>query len=526
MKLKRILAALLCSAVIASSAACSSDSGSSSSTSSTAGESSSASEEGGENSETPAASDLEEVTLSMVLISDQPTDFNVVYDEVNAKLKEDINATFDVQFLSWADWNTNYPLILASDTDLDLINSANWSQYFKYAREGAFTEITEEMLQTYAPTIYANTPEEVLAPAYVDGKLYNIPMDYKEITIDGYIVRGDVMAELGMTEITSLEEFGEYLYGAKELYPEIIPWNSSDRAGYIFRSDVIEGNGYIGKDGVFSAPITMKVEDNPTVMSYLDLPEVYEFYEKMNEFYMNDLIPKSVLVNEINERDSFVNGNSMAFVDNIMQAAATYTQLNTSNPEWDVKFFPITEEPQVANPYINNGMAISFNSDAPERALMALDLLKTDEWYNQTTTYGIQGTHWDLDDNGNLLSLEASINFAPDSACPWGWRNTEFYLTPAASFSNYNDVMSQAQEAAFNTNIASYTTDKTVGSITSIEAAMQTVFDQYLMPLQNGVTEDLDADLAKAKEQFEIAGMEELIGEYQTQIDAFGVTVE
>ena len=42
----------------------------------------------------------EPVTIKMYLIGDRTPDFDLVYDEVNKKLEETVNATVEVEFLS------------------------------------------------------------------------------------------------------------------------------------------------------------------------------------------------------------------------------------------------------------------------------------------------------------------------------------------------------------------------------------------------------------------------------------------
>lgn len=481
---------------------------------------------GGDDKDKTDPSALDYVKLKMVLLGDTPTDLDKVYDEVNKHLKEDINCEVSIEFLSWADWSKKYPLLLAQKDAFDVIASANWSNYFKNAREGAFAEITEDMLKKYAPQTYAN--KECLEPAYVDGKLYNLPMDYSEITIDGYIVRGDIMDALGMKEIVSMDDFETYLKGVKEKYPNIMPWDVATKYAYLFRNAKSILSGGV-KDAVSKGgygPIVMDIKSNPTVYSMLDKPEFAEYCKKMKEWNDAGFWSKSVMVNTVEERDSFINGTSAAFIDNLNQASATYSQVAVSHPEWDMRFYPINTNKYLANPTINNGMAISANSKNAERVLMMLDLFRYDEWYNRTTTYGIEGTHWKLDDKGNYVALDAAVNFIADSACPWGWRNTKFYLTPANSFKNYADVMNKAKENTYKTNVESFAVDKTVGNITSIEAAMKTVSDQYLKPLLLGISKDVDKDIANLKKQYEAAGMNELMKEYQKQIDAYGVKVE
>ena len=52
---------------------------------------------------TSGVSTDKEVTLKMYLIGDKPADFDEVYDKVNSIMKEEINATLQVNFIPWSE---------------------------------------------------------------------------------------------------------------------------------------------------------------------------------------------------------------------------------------------------------------------------------------------------------------------------------------------------------------------------------------------------------------------------------------
>ena len=101
---------------------------------------------------TAAGPDIsEEVTLTMYLIGDRPVDNDLVFEKINERLKEEINATIDVKFMSWSEYEQKYPLIFASGEDWDMIFTADWCFYNAQATKQGFWEITPEALETYAP---------------------------------------------------------------------------------------------------------------------------------------------------------------------------------------------------------------------------------------------------------------------------------------------------------------------------------------------------------------------------------------
>ena len=75
--------------------------------------------------------------LTMYLIGDRPVDNDEVFAKINEKLKEEINATIDVKFMSWGEYEQKYPLIFASGEDWDIIYTADWCFYNAQATKQA-----------------------------------------------------------------------------------------------------------------------------------------------------------------------------------------------------------------------------------------------------------------------------------------------------------------------------------------------------------------------------------------------------
>jgi putative aldouronate transport system substrate-binding protein len=91
------------------------------------------------------------VELTGYLLGAPPAGFDRVMEKLNEKFTADINATMTINYIGWGDLQAKYPLVLAAGKDVDWIYTANWAYYFQEAAKGAFYEITEDMLKTYAP---------------------------------------------------------------------------------------------------------------------------------------------------------------------------------------------------------------------------------------------------------------------------------------------------------------------------------------------------------------------------------------
>ena len=173
-----------------------------------------------------AEEELEHVDLVMYLLGDRTPDFDKVFDKINEKLEAEINATLQVKFMGWGEYEQQYPLLFASD-EFDIIYSADWAFYNSQASKQGFWEITREALEQYAPLTAETMYEDAWEQAKVDGKVYMLPMNYKELTAYVFMVRGDLMEKYGIEKIESMDDMEAYLDAIAQNEPSMIPLTSA-----------------------------------------------------------------------------------------------------------------------------------------------------------------------------------------------------------------------------------------------------------------------------------------------------------
>ncbi|MCD9026200.1 extracellular solute-binding protein [Cohnella silvisoli] len=474
----------------------------------------------GESAKPTGPDTSEEVKLKMVLIGDGAPDAKAVYDELNKKLKQDINATVDVQFLSWADWSQKYQLLFSTGDDFDLIITATWAQFADNARKGAFYEITPDVLQKYAPRTHSDNLPEVLEAGKVEGKQYALPMNYHEITINGYVVRGDLMDKYGIASIDSIDDFEKYLDAVVKNEKGMVPWEGTNYDNWIIAKTQLEELREQYQPGNLGLRVDLN-DPGAKIIDDIANPDqgAIDLYKRMADWNKKGYISKNALVNKVTSKDSFLSGKSAAFLTNLLEANATYQTVKANHPEWDVRFYPAnTTKKVVANSFMANAMAINPKSKNPERALMLLDLLRNDEWYNQTTTFGLKGKHWDVSADGKLVLLPASQGYPPDAACPWGWRNEKYYLSPSDGLSNYDAVQTSYRGRAINTKLNNFAPN--LENTKSQQAALKDVENQYELPLRLGfVKGDVESSYKTMIDKKKAAGQEKLIEDIQQQLN-------
>lgn len=464
---------------------------------------------------------LSEVTLKMYLLGDKPKDYDLVYGEVNKLMKEKINATLDVQFIPWGDVSTKYPLLFSSGEDFDLIFTATgWCYYNQMATRNGFYEITEQMLQQYAPKTWENQPKVAWDQAKVDGKVYMVPNDQNEYGYNVLGIRGDLREKYGIAEIKSEADLEKYLDAVAKNEKDIAPIVNGGGQNLQWPFEV-EGNNLALVKGSSSEPLFVyDVNDQSgKVLSMVDTQQYMDFVTKMKEFADKGYWSKNSIASKETRDDAFKSGKAAAMVWNVGSVANAVTTMNKSNPEWKAEVVDINPgAKKLINPYTNNGMAINATSKNPERALMAIDLLRHDRDIYDLTNYGIKGTHWEPVGEDKFKTLEATGNFPAGGVCPWGWHtplNRRSVEEPAI-VQELTDVWAKNDTVHNPLETFSFDDSKVKNELTAINS----VISQYGLPLNLGMV-DVNSGVATYKEKLKAAGIDKVLQEVQAQADAY-----
>ena len=460
----------------------------------------------------------EEVTLVMYLIGDRPVDNDEVFAKINERLKAEINATIDVKFMSWSEYEQKYPLIFASGEDWDIIYTADWCFYNAQATKQGYYEITREALETYAPMSAETMYPEAWEQAKVNDKVYMLPMNYKEITAYVYMARGDLMDKYGITSVASLDEAESYMDAIVENEPSLIPIDvgSDYDKLFLYEANWESEEKVIGVGPWQAMASVSELDDSAAVLGNFDQPEFLDVITRLKDWKDRGFWSKNAVVNTQNNTESFQAGKSALALMNANTAKSVYASVTAEHPEWDVRVFDAQDGvPPVLNSYLANGMSIFSKSKNPERALMALDYLRNDEEVNSLFCYGIEGKHWEASGDGTLVSLPDSSNYAYDSNCNWGVRNDAYWRVIEGGIPNLPELNKGWQDTARSERYQTFVFNDE--SVKNEIAAIGEIFDTDYKLLGLGFTDDPEADIAKLREKMEAAGAQKVYDEIQKQ---------
>ena len=551
---KRVLALFLATTMAAGLTAC----GGSSDTAATAakepaaeaGAETDAAEEGGEAAATGDAWDAwsevdtsEHVVINYMTTGDKPSGelaatVDAALAELNDILTEKINAELQIYYISWTDYLSNYNLTLAQmDGSVDLVGTASdWLDAWPNAKNGAFLELSEEMLQTYAPKTWASVSPEHWELCKYDGEIYLMPEDnYAQWTNHGFIYRMDWAKEAGLADgVQSWEDLTTYFKYVKETYPDITPWDSDGtQYGQMAGGWITSHSDYVSIDGISANAMWGGTKDDLyTIYSpYMtETDSLVEYAKMMKEWDEIGVWQTDVLNNTAStNRDDYRVGKVAAE----QHHTQTWTDLvshTTQNTIYDTDedaetgFFYFGQETGnvVALNITHGAMAVSAGSENPERALMVYDMIRNDPECYQLLCYGQEGVSWEKTGDGMKTTPEGynadtqNVNGVTNF---WWGRNDDLEIRDAsrdwekidALYAEYDSKKIDYPYGQFilnNDNIQSY--------IANINEIYTNYMKQISFGKYSGTAEEIVAEFQQALKD---AGIDIVTEEIQRQID-------
>lgn len=545
---KKLLAVLLATSMVCGLAACGSsdkpasgDSGQAGGTSTAASQA--ASSDGGSSDAGASGIDTSEhVVINYMTTGDAPTSTKEVFEktmaELNKILTEKVNAELQIYFIPWTDYLSNYNLTLAQmDGSVDLVGTASdWLDAWPNAKNGAFLELSEDMLKTYAPKTWESVSPEHWELCKYNGDIYLMPEDnYAQWTNHGFIYRLDWAKEAGLTNgVHSWEDMTEYFRYVKETYPDIIPWDS-DGTQYAQMAGgwVASHSNFVVIDGLCSGGIWGGTKDDlytVTTPCYTDTEMMVNFAKAMKEWDEIGVWRTDVLNNTTGDNRADYRIGRVAAEQHHTQTwtdLCSATPANTiyaDDPDAETGFFYFGEETKnvVALSITHGAMAVSAGSKNPERALMVYDLLRNDpECYN-LLVYGMEGVSYEIDGNGMRTTPEGynsdTDNINGTTNYWWG-RNDDLEIKDAsknwdaidALYAEYDKIKIDYPYGQFVANV-----DEIQGQINIINEIHTNYMKLIAFGKYQGTAEDI---VAQYQAELKAAGIEEVTAELQRQFD-------
>lgn len=467
-----------------------------------------------------AATTSDTVNLTMYLYGSAGVRNQEILDALNVKLLESINATLEVKYIDWGDIATKYPLMWATGEEFDMAYTSSSAAvpFATLAEQGALVDITT-MLDTVAPTLKAELDQVAWDSVTVDGKIYGIPSTYSEFNSYGFITRTDLLEKYGMDAVTSVEDMEKYMDAAKA--DGWVPLNgSANLASDLYRTLVALTGSWIDAPGIQSSEMYVAAPaENPSEFFHPAFTQEFEDWAvKMKEWGDKGYWGVDVMASAKDDKDNFIDGLSASFITHQPDWTGNKNNYDKLGVGTEFFCFPnVNKIIRVAG--VQNCTGISTTSKNPERALMLIEKLMTDEECYRLFQYGVEGVQYALED-GRIVTPEG---FNPDTDgggfCGWSLRTDKLNLPMASEDTRRYTLNEEWKKTAIDNPYVGFSFNP--DNVTSELAAISSVNSQLGIQIMLGKAGDPVAAVAEYRKQLQAAGIDAVLAELSAQYAEF-----
>ena len=471
---------------------------------------------GGGDKATQTEEKLEFVKLIWYQVGGQPHQelFDAVMKKANEYLLEKLNVNIEVNFLgSSSVYNEKMVPILNSGEYFDICFTANYAaKYFEYAPKGAFRELND-LLPKYGKDLLNIIDAKFWRANEINGKNYAVPVIKDMAQLAVLNVNVPIARKYGidiprLADINYVSEALEIVSKEIETNPDFAPLIDYPVGGAHGQSPL----PYLSVSWPFGIyfdtndPSTAKTE----IVNVLKTPEIKELLKTIrgwNEkgYYNRDLMNKDSTKDYLADGDFFLT----------WYGYFPYHEY-THSLQYGYEFAVVPLTKQIATTQSQTGAmhAISIVSKNPERAMMFLNLLNTDEYLRNLLAFGIDGVHYDLVNGRVSFGDRTSEQMYSPNRVMLG-NNLLLKLLdnePADKYEFFNKFNSEAVESPLSGFWPDFT------PIEAELAVISNLIEEYEEYLWNGVL-DPEVYLPEYIQKVEAAGADKVIKEIQRQVN-------
>lgn len=458
----------------------------------------------GANNSTSKVKSEKPVELIWYTIGGPQKDLNRVIDEVNKYTKEKINATLKVNMIDFGDYTQKMQVKVSSGEPMDIMFTSSWAfDYVQNARKGAFMEM-DGLLDKQGQDIKKTIDPAFLEGSKVDGHNYAVPANKELPAQEVWRFNKEFLDKYKMdiTKVKSIESIEPLLKTIKENEPGITPYAMVKDFMPVLPFDYI----------IEKMPMAVYTDTKDyKIVNILESPELKENLKTVRKYYKAGYTSSEVA--------------TTTSVDDLYKSGKWFMDRATTQPMadnlWSASYgYPVVSTP-AGEPFIYNWsvmgsmQAISANSEYPEKAMEFLNLLNTDPVLRNMIDSGIKGVHYEETGENTMKNLPESKNYDMPT---FSLGNVMITYLNEGDPKNKWDEFKKFNEKGVNAPLLGFNFD--TSKVTNEIAAVQNVKEEFWAPLMTG-TVDPDEYLPKANEKFKAAGLDKIIAEAQSQIDAW-----
>jgi putative aldouronate transport system substrate-binding protein len=469
-----------------------------------------------------ATTSLKPAKLRLVYPGSPQKDQQAVTDAINKYLQEKLNTTLTIESFQWGQWDNKVNLMVASREAVDIMFTAQWSQYAVNAGKGAFLALNDDagkygnLLKKHGQDITKAFDAQILKGSQIDGKNYGVPALKEMASQGGVLYRSDVAKELGLDDqiqaVKSIADLIPILEKVKEKKPDFTPLFLRD--GENFNAHYFANWDYLGDGNVEG--VILKDGDDTKVFNRLENDRYKSTLKTTREMFTKGLINKDAATTQLSTNDALKSGKVFMVVCPLKPGKDTETA-SAVGLVGNLKQVALNTKTTATSETAGSLLAVSSTSVDPERAMMVINLLYSDKYLNNLLNFGIENTHYKKTGDNNVEPTEKTADYTPGAAWMFGSQFLNYIWKGEAAdkwdqFKKFNEGTHYSKGHGFTFDVNESIKNKVAASIT--------IRKQYDPALDTGSV-DPDKMIPEYAQKMKSSGVDEIIAEKQKQFDAY-----
>ncbi|MEJ9218134.1 ABC transporter substrate-binding protein [Paenibacillus glucanolyticus] len=465
------------------------------------------------------AYDGDTVNLIYYTIGEPDKDLQLVNDKINEIMVRKIGVTITYVKVSWLEYEDRLNTLISAGSPFDIAFAPD---YATTAMRGAWlklddylTGIGKDMYDAIDPTFWQGVRMN-------DGSIYGVPTNKELAVRDHWMYPASIVNKhnIDITQYNTLESLEPLLRMIRQEEPAYIPMELDRDSQNFF---ALHGYEYI-----LNHKLPLMVQSlNPAaqVVNIFETKEARQVLDTLRRYYKEGFINKDAALRE----PGALKRGAKVFWKSSGGGPLSETTWSKDRG-YKLVAHPVTPNTVTTEAVRGGIMAVNANTKHPVECIKFLNLLNTDPEIRNLFNYGIEGVHYTLDEQGQVVLI--TDKNSNDDAVP---------DTPASSYSGVQytqgnwfilktmggdnpepldkwDQFRKYNDGVVNSTVLGFTPD--LSSLTAQTANIEMVWQKYYPSLMTGSV-DVDTILPKFNEELKQAGMDEVRQEVQKQLDAW-----
>lgn len=455
------------------------------------------------------------VNLIYYTLGNPDPDLKMVNDKINEVTAKKIGVTITYIKVGWQEYSDRINTLISTGAPFDIAFSPD---YASFVQRGAWLKLDDdlsglgrEMYDAIDPVLWQGVRME-------DGGIYGVPTN-KELAVRMQWMYPESLVRkygIDIAKYGTLESLEPLLGMIKDKEPAYQPMELDKDSQNFFALD--------GYEYVIDKPLPLMVrslDPKAPVVGIFETQEARHVLDTLRGYYLKGYINEDAALRE---------SQNLKRGDLVFWKPAGGGPLAENSWSKDrgykVVAHPVSP-PLITTESVRGGiMAINANSAHPAESVKFLNLLNTDPELRNLFNYGVEGVHYKLDDNGQVL-LQSSRDGGEQGGTV-GYEGVQYtqgnwfiLKTIGGEYPDPPDKWDQYRAAN-----AEYVKSKLFGFTPDLAGMsiqidnIRTVWEKYYPGLMTGSV-DVDAVLPKFNAELRQAGLDEVRAEVQRQLDAW-----